>query len=117
MYCLKCGRESSKQQVFCDSCLQGMTRYPVKPDARVQLPQRDTPPPSKKAGRQKRIASPEELLPLLKRRNRRLVCAVIALSLVTLLTMVSLIRQNNSPSTNHHSGKNYNINTSGTTEG
>jgi len=117
MYCLKCGRESSKQQVFCDSCLQGMTRYPVKPDARVQLPQRDTPPPSKKAGRQKRIASPEELLPLLKRRNRRLVCAVIALSLVTLLALAALIWKDRSLPLNQHSGKNYNIRTSGTTEG
>ena len=40
MTCMKCGVEIPENQVFCDSCLSVMNRYPVKPDAHIHLPKR-----------------------------------------------------------------------------
>ena len=40
MTCLKCGREISDDQVFCDACLKTMQKYPVPHDIVVQLPRR-----------------------------------------------------------------------------
>ena len=41
MYCLKCGREIDGQQVYCNGCLEVMSRYPIKPGTPVQLPKRN----------------------------------------------------------------------------
>lgn len=47
MNCLKCGKQTHEQQVFCPDCLRVMEKYPVAPGATVQLPQRDTAAPKK----------------------------------------------------------------------
>ena len=41
MYCLKCGRDTKSEQVFCNDCLAVMDAYPVKPDTAIHLPKRD----------------------------------------------------------------------------
>ena len=117
MYCLKCGRETTEQHVFCDGCLQGMACYPVKPDTPIQLPQRGAAQPPKKNARTKRPVSAEEQLALLKRRNRRLVWGVIALSLVALLSLLWLLRPDQPLPQESRMGRNYTINTAGTPEG
>lgn len=38
MQCMKCGREISGGQVFCQECLEEMEKYPVDPDVVVTLP-------------------------------------------------------------------------------
>lgn len=40
MNCMKCGSEIPDTQVFCDSCLDVMANYPVKPGTPVHLPRR-----------------------------------------------------------------------------
>ena len=40
MNCLRCGRETPAEQIFCQDCLIEMEKYPVKPGTAVQLPQR-----------------------------------------------------------------------------
>ena len=40
MNCLKCGRETSSEQCFCQDCLLDMEKYPVKPGTVIQLPKR-----------------------------------------------------------------------------
>lgn len=40
MICMKCGKEVSDSNVFCDECLTDMERYPVKPGTPVLLPNR-----------------------------------------------------------------------------
>ena len=40
MSCLRCGRETAENQVFCKLCLEDMEKYPVKPGTTVQLPSR-----------------------------------------------------------------------------
>ena len=82
MYCLKCGKDTKKEQVFCDSCLQGMLPYPVKPDVVVNIPHREPMVIKKQSGR-KRPQSPEEQVVQLRKTARGL--AWLALILFLLL--------------------------------
>ena len=109
VFCLKCGRETAAEQVFCDSCLQVMQQYPVKPGTVVHLPQR---PEVKKPVSRKKILSSKEQLRLLRRANRRLritiavLCALLCI--VGAMFGYSLYREYNESSL----GKNYTIDTS-----
>lgn len=38
MSCLRCGRDTEENQVFCRLCLKEMEKYPVKPGTAVQIP-------------------------------------------------------------------------------
>lgn len=40
MYCLKCGKETEADNVFCAGCLEVMEKYPVKPGTAVYIPSR-----------------------------------------------------------------------------
>ena len=40
MNCMKCGRETENEEVFCRNCLQIMEKYPVRPGTVVLLPRR-----------------------------------------------------------------------------
>ena len=83
MYCLRCGREKSEKQVFCDACLQDMQRHPVKPDATVYIPTRKTEDPSRKnPRRKKKKPTPEEMILLLNKRIKRLRIAILVLLLL-----------------------------------
>ncbi len=93
MECLKCGRASKDDQVFCAECLKKMEAYPVKPDVHVVLPSRKGQQMTKKTGRKRRITTPEEQVVLLKRRQRRLILAVVLLALLLCLFSVVLIQQ------------------------
>lgn len=59
MNCIKCGREISANQVFCDECLTDMERHPVNPGTPVLLPPREKRAPAKRSGN-KRTLKPEE---------------------------------------------------------
>jgi len=83
MNCIKCGKKTKDEQVFCDKCLKVMEDYPVKPDVHLQLPTHPSPAVSKKSGRKRRNPTEEEQLTLLRRKVRWLV-AVIALLAVLL---------------------------------
>lgn len=87
MACLKCGKKTKEEQIFCPRCLEGMEAYPVKPDVHVQLPNRPGAIDLKKSARKRRVLSAEEQVPLLRRRIRRL----MALSLVLLLLLVAAV--------------------------
>ena len=74
MNCMKCGREITDDQVFCESCLEAMKKYPVKPGIAIQLPQRKETPFVKKVQAKRRHApTPEERIQVLKKRVRTLV--------------------------------------------
>ena len=93
MNCMKCGKETAQSQVFCDSCLEVMARYPVAPDTAFQLPQRKNLSADKKALRGKEL-SPKEALRKQQKLIRRLriallsACALVALLLVTLILVL-----------------------------
>lgn len=40
MNCMKCGRETQGENVFCQDCLVEMEKYPVLPETVVLLPRR-----------------------------------------------------------------------------
>ena len=81
MFCLKCGKETKGDQVFCDSCLQVMDTYPVRSDTPIHLPNRIEAQPSKKAAPRKKAIPPEEQIQQLRAANRRLVLIVLGLIL------------------------------------
>jgi len=83
MNCLKCGRAIDEVQVFCDGCLDVMSRYPVKTGVAVHLPQR-TAPVAKK-----RPPTPEELLAKARRDNKRLRRWVVLLSIALVLVIAA----------------------------
>ncbi|MBR4017727.1 MAG: hypothetical protein IKK11_07935 [Oscillospiraceae bacterium] len=93
MECLKCGKVSKNDQVFCAECLKKMEDYPVKPDVPVVLPSRKNRQSTKKSGRKRRITTPEEQVVLLKRRQRRLIWTVVVLALALVLAGLLLAQQ------------------------
>lgn len=79
MGCLKCGKKTNDERVFCDDCLSIMEAYPVKPDVHVQMPNRPAAITVKKSGRKRRPPTPEEQVTLLRSRVRRLRALVVLL--------------------------------------
>lgn len=65
MYCLRCGRDTGNEQVFCYDCLNKMDKQPVKPGTAVLLPRRTAATVQKKQNR-RRSLSPEEQVVQLK---------------------------------------------------
>ena len=82
MGCMKCGKETGQNQVFCDDCLAEMEKYPVKPGTVVQIPNR----PAKKQTHHRRVAvAPEEQIKRLTNRVHRLMLVVIITSALAIL--------------------------------
>lgn len=50
MNCIRCGRETEEDQVFCSACLKDMDRHPVNPGTPIQLPNRTKRTPVKRTG-------------------------------------------------------------------
>lgn len=86
MNCLKCGRETGGEQVFCEDCLLEMAKYPVKPGTAVKLPERREPAPFRRALK-RRTVSPEEQVKILRKRNRHLILALL-ISLITIALLI-----------------------------
>lgn len=40
MACLRCGKKTDENQIFCPECLEIMEKQPVKPDTPIQIPNR-----------------------------------------------------------------------------
>lgn len=93
MNCLKCGKVTTNEQIFCDDCLQVMAQHPVKPGTPVYLPQREGAASPKKPSRKNRQVSAEEQVKELQKRNRRLWRWLTAVSLVLILLIGLLIWQ------------------------
>ncbi len=84
MGCLKCGRYTEEDAVFCPECLLDMQRYPVRPGTPVLLPAQERSIPKKPPKR--RSISAEEQIKGLKKRIRTLT----VLWIVTLLAVAAL---------------------------
>jgi hypothetical protein len=111
MNCMKCGRDISAEQVFCDSCLQTMEKYPVKPDTAVQLPRRSLQGAPKKQPVRRRQIPPEEQVTALKKRCRRLTFAVVLLCLLLLAAGAVIFLQMKPDPASIPIGRNYTIDT------
>jgi hypothetical protein len=82
MYCLKCGKGTQEEHVFCDSCLEVMDRYPIKPGTPVQLPHRDSSTAPKKTSRRRTYSQDELILQL------RVTVRVLAVCLLATLLLL-----------------------------
>lgn len=85
MACLKCGRETIDNQVFCDRCLETMATQPVKPDAAVYLPHRKEIPPSKKGNRRRKQMTEQEQIAALRHRIQNLWTTILVMVLLIAL--------------------------------
>jgi len=113
MNCMKCGRETTGEQVFCDTCLQTMAKYPVKPGIAVKLPQRRDPSAYRRSIK-RRTVNPEEQLRILKKRARRLTLALLlCIALIALLLKPAL---SHLLGDHYKKGQNYSVITTPTTE-
>lgn len=82
MACLKCGKKTKDEQVFCPACMTVMEAHPVKKDVHLQLPNRKERALPKRTGHKRRALSPEEQLSLLKKRQTRLIAVIVLLALL-----------------------------------
>lgn len=79
MFCLRCGRDTENEQVFCEKCLNTMKENPIKPGTAVQILDRDE-YFSKKERKVRESVSPEVLVPQLRRTVRILISLILILS-------------------------------------
>lgn len=82
MYCIKCGKETENEKMFCGHCLEVMEDYPVKPNTPVQLPKRPQQTEQKKSKRRKRTLDPEEQILQLRTTARTLFLCLVVVSLL-----------------------------------
>ncbi len=114
MNCLKCGKETENQQVFCSHCLEGMDAYPVKPGVVIHLPVRPELPAGKKQTHRRKQLTPEEQISHLRRTVRRLV-ALTALMAILLTAMGAMLAREILPEESlQNLGRNYTINRNNT---
>ncbi len=81
MHCLKCGRETPEDTVFCQDCLLDMEKNPVDPNEVVLLPKRDSAQTPKKMPRRRTVTA-EERLTQVKRRMRLLTVLLVLMTLL-----------------------------------
>ena len=106
MLCLKCGKNTEGAQVFCPNCLDGMEKYPVKPDVHIQLPSRPAATAQKKQSRKRRMLNADEQILYLRskvRQQRALMAVLIIALLITIGTLFMTVSQKEEPDI----GKNY----------
>ena len=93
MTCLKCGRKTVDDHVFCSDCLAVMDRYPVKPGTPIHLPRHAFAHSSKKQPPRKRTLSQEEQIERLRKRLRRSRIAGLVLLITLCLAAILLVRE------------------------
>lgn len=81
MGCLKCGRDTISEQVFCVDCLVEMEKYPVRPGTVVQLPSHKNASALKKAVKRRTIPL-EDQVKVLRKRVRILAILLILVTVI-----------------------------------
>ena len=84
MQCMKCGKDTPAEQIFCDDCLQAMEAYPIKPGTVVNLPRQRTSVELKKTVHRKRILTADEQIANLQKhlRHARILAWLLAILLL-----------------------------------
>ena len=107
LHCMKCGKEISEKQVFCDSCLEVMERFPVNPGTRILLPNRSAPAVSKKTASRRRVLTAEERLARC-RKAIQVLSITLAVAIFALCLSITLLVDNlNKETPNRVIGQNY----------
>lgn len=109
MNCLRCGKETAGQQVFCAACLESMQAYPIKPDTAVFLPDRQAYITERQQAERHWEPSPEEQLQQQRRTIRTLLITVVALSVFLGLMAALLLYtvRDQAPDYTKNLGRNY----------
>ena len=90
MNCMKCGRETISEQVFCPDCQVEMKKYPVRPGTVVQIPNRKTASSVRKQVKKKTVPL-EEQVKILKKRCRTLfLLLVVAVAIAIAMSFPAL---------------------------
>ena len=106
MNCLRCGRDTQDDHVFCEGCREEMEKYPVRPGTAVMLPRRMEEPAVKKIRRHVHTApSMEEQLHHLK--HQRFWLSVISIVLAAALVSVAAFTAVQWREKIHRPGQNY----------
>ena len=112
MNCLKCGAEMKESGAFCDTCLEDMAKYPVKPNVTIQLPRRPNIPATKKKKAKKvRIVKPEDQIRQLKLVRNWLI-GLLAAALLAFAASSAMVVHLLTQDENTHNGQNYETNDS-----
>lgn len=115
MNCMKCGRETKEDAVFCEDCLEHMDRHPVPPNTLVYVPTEKDRAATKKHTVSHPVMTSEDQI---KRLNRRihglglLVALLLGVTIFLGLLSVDSLRQINMTNL---IGKNYTTITSSAT--
>lgn len=90
MNCMRCGRETPDDQVFCPECLAEMEKCPVKPDATVRIPRR--PDPVSRRNVRRKGSPEEEQIRHLKKQVRILAWLLILAAAVIIALSIPAVR-------------------------
>ncbi len=109
--CLKCGKKTEGQAVFCNECLVIMEQYPVKPGTVVHLPRRQ---PRQDSQQKSDFDEQTQTAQLAHQRGmiRWLTAVIAGLSLLLVLTAVLLIHTLDNIQSVPAIGRNYTTSTS-----
>lgn len=105
MLCLKCGKETTENQVFCGDCLNVMQAYPVKPDTAVHIPHREEPVHERKPARRREPS--KDQLSQLRFLVRCLAATIAVLSILLCATAAMLIHTLDKAPASSTIGRNY----------
>lgn len=114
MNCLKCGRETSADDVFCQDCLSEMAKHPVNPGTVVLLPRRKETPAPKKAPKRHVFSLEEQVASL-----RKWVISLLLMLMLCLIAIVLMIKPTLHYALDEHFeiGQNYSSVTTDASEG
>ena len=85
MNCIKCGRETQGEDVFCRDCLAEKEKYPEEPGSEVLLPRRKESSSQKKAPK-RHTPAPEEQVGTL-RQQRMILLLLLAACFIAIALM------------------------------
>ena len=105
MNCLKCGKETTLGQVFCDDCREIMQQHPISPSAVVHLPKRSS--TTEKLTDYEEEESAADVISQLKSIIRWLTLTVGILSILLCVLAVVLLNNLDAQPQDSNIGKNY----------
>ena len=85
MNCMKCGRETENEAVFCQECLLEMQKYPVRPGIVVQLPRRKENASLKKLSKRHAQSTDEQIKTLRKAVNLLMLLLIMCITAIILM--------------------------------
>ncbi|MBO7251217.1 MAG: hypothetical protein J6V25_01190 [Oscillospiraceae bacterium] len=91
MQCMRCGKNALFDNVFCDSCLKEMNKYPVNPNTPVSLPKRSEYNAARKTVRKRSVPLEDQIL-LLKNRIRILSILLTVVSILAALLIYPAVK-------------------------